>query len=121
MLDRLAALPASERASMHRAKAARLLLVAGRPCSAGHAMAADGSRLRIESRDADALVLAGSSDEIRPDGARISSIVTAKLSLRTGLIESHDRQTITQVAGTSRLSRETLLLQPGPEAFESQR
>lgn len=119
MLDRLATLPASERAAVHMASASRLLMFAGRPCAAGQVATTDNSIFRIAAVTGESAVFKGFTQASRPDGASLVTSITATLSLATGLIESQDRRTTTQVAGTTRWSRESLVLQlpePGPKS-----
>lgn len=116
MLDRLATLPPGERAQIQIAKASRLLLLAGRPCSNGMVSASDGSIARITRASADRIDLAGTTDETRSDGTRSATTLNFVVSGATGLVERLDRRTTSSVAGTVRTSSETYVLERSGEA-----
>lgn len=111
MLDRIAALPASERAHVHLALASRLVQFAARPCLGGELALADGSRFQITGQPGEWLDLAGAIEDIRADGSRIASTATVRLSARTGLVQRHHRSTTSLVAGSARSGNETLVLE----------
>lgn len=112
VLDRLAALPPSERAGVHLVKASRLLMLAGRPCRSGQLVAADGASIGLGSVTADTLGFTSIRAETLPDGPQFSTSTTGTLSLRTGLVESQERRMASTVKGTSRLFRESVTLEP---------
>ena len=112
VLDRLAALPPSERAGVHMTKASRLLMLAGRPCRSGQLESSDGGSFRLASVTADTLGFTSIRAETLPDGPQFTTSTTGTLSLRTGLVESQDRRMTSTVKGTSRLFRESVTLKP---------
>lgn len=116
ILDRLEQLPPEERARIQMAKASRLLVFAGQPCAAGRLSARDGHAGRIMGAGDDWLNLAGSDGESQTGDAPASTTFTARLSLRTGLVETQQRTTVSTLAGSSRTSRESLSLQPAAPA-----
>lgn len=111
MLDRLATLPASERAQVQTAKASRLLMLAGRACCDGEVLSADGSIARITAISQVRLDLAGSSGATRPDGTHVTTTSQTVLTRSTGLVERHQRRTTSSVAGTMRTSSESYVLE----------
>ena len=110
MLDRMAALQPAERADMHLAKAARLLVLAGQECTGGTMTGSDGTGYAVGEAGGGVLRLFADSRQQRPDGSALMLEVAIAVSTRTGLIESHDRHTTSQIGSVSRTSRERLEL-----------
>ncbi|MDM7955871.1 hypothetical protein [Blastomonas sp.] len=112
VLDRLAALPPGERAEVHKVKASRLLMLAGRPCRSSALVAADGASFRLAAVTGETLGFSSARAESLPDGPQFSVRTTGTLSLRTGLVESQHRSMTSTVKGSSRLFRESVTLEP---------
>lgn len=110
VLDRLEALPPHERARLQLAKASRLLDFAAQPCTDGHLIARDGRPVRITATGDEWLILAASDDQPAHAATLVSTTLNARVSLRTGLVETLDRITMSSVAGTRRASREQLIV-----------
>lgn len=110
MLARLVALPARARAALHQTKAERLLMFAGRSCADDGLVATDGRAYRLGGASGNQLILLGSNAEQRSDGSRLTDVVTARLSVVSGLTEHYDRRSVSTVAGTMSHSRESVVL-----------
>lgn len=112
VLDRMAALPPGERAGVHRIKASRLLMLAGRPCRSGQLESADGVTFNLTSVTAETLGFSSTRGETLAEGPQFSVRTTGTLSVRTGLVESQERGMTSTIKGTSRLFRESVTLEP---------
>lgn len=114
MLDRLATLPTEERIALHRARLERPVMLAGRPCSSGQVIAADGTAYRIAGESGDSLHLVAARALARETGGSLSVSDDLTLSRANGMVQQFDRRTVTTVAGTSRNSRESVSLERAP-------
>lgn len=114
MLDRIAAMPAAERAALHMGRAERLLLFAGQQCADGSITGRDGAAYRIvtEASPDTGLALTTLSSEQRSDGATITSRNNVVLATATGLAGAHAQVTRVAVGESIRDSREWLELAP---------
>ncbi len=108
MLDRLAALPPEERAAIARARIARLVMLASRPCADGVVTTDEGARYRLASDSGDSLLLEASQRSSSADGSALSVTDRVILSKATGLVMAFDRETVTEAGGTSRKARESV-------------
>lgn len=118
MLDRIAAMPAAERAALHLANAERLILFAGQRCTKGEITGRDGAAYHIvaeASSDAELALTMLSSDQ-RGDGTTVTIRSNTVLTTATGIAGAHARVTRVAAGDTIRDSREWLDLALESEA-----
>lgn len=121
MLDRIATLPAAERADLHLTKASRLAAVAGQRCGGHSITGQNGTAYRV-THAADPggeMVLVSSAHDRRGDGSTVAIDTEMTISAQTGLALMHRQSTVTEVAGTRRTNTEVMQLQAVPAAPQS--
>ena len=116
MLDRIATLQPAERAELHLAKAARLLVGAGRDCTASTITGHDGTDYQVEEpTNADGSIrLVSTTQDQRTDGSTMHVSTKVAVSPQTGLASSNWRSTHTTASGVARNNEDVLTLESEP-------
>ncbi|WP_017671653.1 hypothetical protein [Blastomonas sp. AAP53] len=115
LLDRLSDMPGEERLALQRPRLERPVMLAGRGCGAGEVQTGEGVAYRIVANSGEALKLVSHHESGRGSGQTVTVTDVVMLSRGSGLVQTFDRTTVTTVAGTVRKSRETHVLEPGPD------
>lgn len=116
MLDRIAALQPAERAELHLAKAARLLVAAGRDCTASTITGRDGADYGLaKAANLDGTIqLASTTQDRRSDGSTMTVTTKVAVSPQTGLAVTNWRSAHTAAGGVFRNNEDVLTLESEP-------